>query len=108
ENGAAQTIDTFQEAVDPVSIVLALDASGSMKKSADAVRQAARDFVQSVKPEDSLSLIMFADKPVVAHDLSADRKLSTDAIDKYEALGGTALYDALWDALTSLRDTKSR
>jgi Ca-activated chloride channel family protein len=108
ENGEEQSIDTFQEAVDPVSIVVALDSSGSMKKSADAVRQAARDFVLSVKPEDSLSLITFADKPIVAHALSEDRQTSLDAIDKYEALGGTALYDALWDALTSLKDVKSR
>ena len=34
EDGVEQKIDTFQEAVTPVSIVLALDASGSMKKSA--------------------------------------------------------------------------
>ena len=35
EDGVAQKVDTFQEAVDPVSIVLELDASGSMKKSAE-------------------------------------------------------------------------
>ena len=32
EDGAAQSIETFQEAVQDVSIVLALDASGSMKR----------------------------------------------------------------------------
>ena len=30
ENGVNQTIETFEEAVTPVSIVLALDSSGSM------------------------------------------------------------------------------
>jgi len=108
ENGAVQTLETFEEAVDPVSIVLALDSSGSMKRSAAAVRQAARDFVLSVKAEDNLSVITFADKPIVAHEFSADRQLSIDAIDRYEAIGGTALYDALWDSLTSLKDAKSR
>jgi VWFA-related protein len=108
ENGAAQKIDTFQEAVDPVSIVLALDGSGSMKRSAEAVQQAARDFVLSVKPEDSLSLVTFADAPVVAHELSTDRRMSVDAIDQYQALGGTALYDALWLSLDSLKTLKGR
>ena len=42
EDGVPQTIDVFNEAVDPVSIILALDSSGSMKRSADAVMGAAR------------------------------------------------------------------
>src|SRR6185369_11357895 len=45
EDGVEQKIDAFQEAVDPVSIVLALDSSGSMKRSEDLVRQTAKDFV---------------------------------------------------------------
>ena len=38
EDDVPQKIDTFQEAVDPVSIVMALDASGSMKKSTELVK----------------------------------------------------------------------
>jgi VWFA-related protein len=108
ENGKVQKIDTFQEAIDPVSIVLALDASGSMKRAAEAVQQAARDFVLSVKAEDSLSLVTFADTPVVAHELSTDRRISVDAIDQYQALGGTALYDALWLSVNALKSLKGR
>jgi Mg-chelatase subunit ChlD len=67
EDGVPQTVDTFQEAVDPVSIVLDLDASGSMKKSAAAVQQAAREFVTAVRPEDKLALITIAAKPLFAH-----------------------------------------
>src|SRR5207344_423709 len=69
EDGVAQKVDTFQEAVDPVSIILDLDASGSMKKSAPDVQAAARDFVAAVRPEDNLSLITFADNVVIAHTL---------------------------------------
>ena len=108
ENGVPQKADTFQEAIDPVSIVLALDASGSMKKATEAVQQAARDFVLSVKPEDSLSLITFADQPIIAHPQSLDRRTSVEAIDEYQALGGTALYDALWLSLTSLKESAGR
>jgi Mg-chelatase subunit ChlD len=108
EEGTVQSVDTFQEAVDPVGIVMALDASGSMKKSADAVRRAARDFVLAVRPEDSLALITFADKPLFAHLLSTNRQWSLDAIDKYEASGGTALYDALYNSLLHLRDLVGR
>jgi Ca-activated chloride channel homolog len=106
EDGVPQTIDTFQEAVDPVSIVLALDASGSMKKAADQVRQTAREFVQAVRPEDNLSLLTFADQPVFADTDGKNRNWMLSAIDAYAPEGGTALYDALWDALTHLKSVE--
>ena len=108
EDGVSQTVDTFQEVVDPVSIVLAVDASGSMKKSAEAVRDASREFVRSVRPEDSLALVMFADKVRFAHVLATNRDWSYQAIDKYNPIGGTALYDAIWDSLRHVQDVKGR
>jgi VWFA-related protein len=108
EDGVEQKIDTFQEAVDPVSIVMALDASGSMKKSAEAVQQAAREFVGAVRPEDSLATIMFADRPVFAHTLASNHQWALDAIEKYQANGGTALYDALWNSLMHLKGVPGR
>ena len=108
EDGVAQKVDTFQEAVDPVSIVVALDQSGSMKKSADLVRQTAKDFVLAVRPEDSLALIMFADEPKYAHVLATNRQWSLDAIEKYNPNGGTALYDALWNSLLTLKGVPGR
>jgi Ca-activated chloride channel family protein len=108
EDGVPQAVDTFQEAIDPVSIVLDLDASGSMKKSAPVVQQAARDFVTAVRPEDKLALIMFADKPMFAHTLATERQWSLDAIDKYNPVGGTALYDALWNSLLHLKESPGR
>jgi VWFA-related protein len=108
EDGVPQTVDTFQEAVDPVSIVMALDSSGSMKKSAEAVQRAARDFVLAVRPEDSLALIMFADAPKFAHVLATNRQWSLDAIDEYAPIGGTALYDALFNSLMTLKSVAGR
>jgi VWFA-related protein len=108
EDGVPQAIDTFQEAVDPVSIVLAIDSSGSMKKSAEAVQQSARDFVSVVRPEDSLAMITFADRPLFAHTLATNRQWTLDAIEKYKADGGTALYDALWNSLMHLKGVAGR
>ncbi len=108
EDGIALSVDTFQEAVDPIGIVMALDASGSMKKSAEAVRQAARGFVLAIRPEDKLAMITFADKPMFAHLLGTNRKWSLEAIDKYEANGGTALYDALYNSLLHVKEMDGR
>jgi hypothetical protein len=61
EDGVPQKIEAFHEALAPVSIVLALDASGSMRRSATEVVEAAREFVSALRPEDSLAPILFAD-----------------------------------------------
>ena len=45
-----QQIDVFQEAVAPVSIVFALDTSGSMKKAAEHVKEAARELRRALRP----------------------------------------------------------
>ena len=108
EDGVPQKIDTFHEALDPVSIVLTLDASGSMVKAADSVRQTAREFVSAVPKEDRLALITFSDEPRFEHVLSADRKQTLAGIDKYTPVGGTALYDAIWDSLLHLKKEKGR
>ena len=63
-----------------MSIVLALDASGSMRKSADALIAAARTFVEALRPQDKLSLVFFSDGVLVAHDLGTNRQTSLDAI----------------------------
>jgi len=108
EDGTEQKIETFQEAVTPVSIVLALDSSGSMKKAAEPARMAARRFVEALKPEDKLATILFADRPELAHELSIMREVTLAAIDKYVANGGTALYDALSSSLSRLREVPGR
>jgi VWFA-related protein len=108
ENGVQQKVDTFHEALEPVSIVLTLDASGSMVKAAESVKDTAREFVKSVRKEDKLAVLTFADDVRIEHVLSSDRALSMAAIDKYTAKGGTALYDALWDSLLHLKKEGGR
>lgn len=108
EDGVLQAIDSFHEASAPVSVVLALDQSGSMKPAALPAMDAAREFVAAIRPEDSLGMILFADRAVFAHDLTKNRSHSFQAIDRYRPTGGTALYDALHDALLRLKHTDTR
>lgn len=102
EDGIAQDVDVFHEAVAPVSIVLALDSSGSMKPFAAAAQDAARTFVAAVRPLDQLAMTTFADGVTLVHGFSSDRAESLHGIDSYVATGGTALYDSLSDGLTQL------
>lgn len=102
EDGVKQQLDTFQEAVAPISIVLAVDASGSMKHAAAAVKEAAKSFVEALRPSDQLALLMFSDQAVMLHDLSTKREWTFEGLDQYKASGGTALNDALFNALVRL------
>jgi len=108
EDGAKQRIDTFEEAVAPISIVLALDASGSMRAASESVKEAAKSFVRALRPGDRLALLLFADQAVMVHDLTTNRQWTVDGIDQYKASGGTALNDALADALGRLKVVDGR
>ncbi len=83
EDGVEQKIDTFQEATTPVMMVLALDQSGSMKRSADQVVEAATAFVGALRPEDWLGVITFADRSMVAHGMTQERESTLQAIAAY-------------------------
>ena len=108
EDGVKQTLDTFQEAVAPISIMLAVDASGSMRPVADAVKDAATSFVKALRPADQLALTMFADQAAVVHDLTTKREWTIEGIDQYTAKGGTALNDAVYNSLARLGSVDGR
>jgi len=108
EDGVEQEIETFEEAVEPVTVVLALDASGSMKKSAAQAQAAAREFVDALRPEDRIAMVSFADKSVLVHGPTDKRDETLKAIEGYVAAGGTALNDALYDSLSQVAKAEGR
>jgi len=99
EDGVEQKVDGFEEALTPVSIMLVLDESGSMKKDAAAAVAAARTFARQLPGKDRVGVTLFADHPRMVQDLTAIREWILRGIDQYEAIGGTALYDALIESL---------
>lgn len=108
EDGVVQAIESFQEAIAPVSIVLTLDQSGSMRRVADTVRDAAHRFVDALRPADSLAVTLFADAPALIQDLTKDREQAALAVDQYFSQGGTALFDALGLGFERLRHVQGR
>ena len=108
EDGIEQKVDIFHEAVSPVSIVMAIDASGSMKKWADTAKAAASAFVDAIRPQDALGVLMFADASNLVVDLTTDRAKAQAAIAGYVPRGGTALYDAIGDSLARVQKAEGR
>jgi VWFA-related protein len=108
EDGVPQSVESFQESVAPVSIMLTLDQSGSMRRVTDAVKDAAHRFVDSLRPSDSLGVSLFSDSSALTQDLTKNRDDASQAIEQYVSSGGTALYDALGLGLERLRRVEGR
>ncbi len=103
-----QKVESFQEAVAPMAIALVMDTSGSMRRAMDTAKQAARSFVTALRPADPLALVRFSDRVVFEHELSDRRQTTLDAIDRLDANGGTALFDALYDSMSYLKKREGR
>ena len=108
ENGVPQVIDSFEEALAPISVSMVLDTSGSMRRAMTTAQAAARSFVTALRPTDPLSLVRFSDTVVVEHEFSERRQTTLDAIDRLQATGGTALFDALHASIATLSKRDGR
>jgi Ca-activated chloride channel family protein len=108
EDGVEQRVTTFQEVVAPVSMVMALDKSGSMRQEEEFVRSAAASFIDSLRPEDALGVLGFSDGADWLADIAPYRTWSRHAVSQYKTSGGTALYDGLGLALERLAPVKGR
>src|SRR5919201_4110252 len=95
EDGVAQTITSFRREDIPVAVGILIDNSGSMRDKRPAVNQAALNFVRSSNPQDQAFVVNFNDEYYLDQDFTASVPRLKEALEKIEARGGTALYDAL-------------
>jgi VWFA-related protein len=95
ENGQERTIVDVVPVNAPFNLVLLLDVSGSVEERIDFIRKAARNFLATVSPQDRISIISFRDDIQIISEFTTDRQKLSVSLDKIDAGGGTALYDAL-------------
>jgi Ca-activated chloride channel family protein len=104
DNGIVQQIDAVAVEDVPVSMMLALDTSYSVRGEALAdLKSAARAAIGALGAGDRAALIAFSAEVSVRTDWTGDMDLVRQAIDTTTAGGGTALWDAAFTAMT-LRD----
>jgi Ca-activated chloride channel family protein len=89
-------------------MAIVLDSSGSMRDAMPEVHQAAASFVETLRPQDRALVIDFDDKVFLLQELTSDQVLLKEAVGSTEALGSTALYDALHAAFRKLRGIEGR
>ena len=101
EDGERQTITQFESERVPVSLGIVLDTSGSMAgEKMDAARAALRRFVYDLlSPGDEMFLYRFDSHPVLVEGWTEDRTRLMRGLGAVRPTGGTALYDAVADAV---------
>jgi VWFA-related protein len=95
ENNQPQTIISFRHEDVPVAMGIVIDNSGSMREKRDKVNKAALNLVRSSNPQDQVFVVNFNDEYYLDQAFTSDINKLREALDKVEARGGTALYDAI-------------
>jgi Ca-activated chloride channel family protein len=108
ENGHPQAIALFRRNDVPTSLGLIIDNSGSMRPLRQAVEAAALAFVRASNPLDEVFVVNFADTPRIDVPFTSDLRVLESGVARLDAIGGTAMRDAILTAERYLRDRAHR
>src|ERR1700751_5408001 len=105
EDKAEQKLSVFKREDIPVSMGLVIDNSGSMRDKRPRVNEAALTLVQGSNPQDEAFVVNFNDDYYL--DLDKDFTSSIpelkEALERIDARGSTALYDAVIGSMDHLK-----
>jgi Ca-activated chloride channel family protein len=109
EDGRSQRIAIFErEASTPLSIVMAVDTSGSVFSQFKTEREAAKRFAEQIlRPEDEMDLIAFSYDSDEVVPYTNDPRRIDDGLKRLVKGDDTALYDAVYVASERLTEAKA-
>ena len=95
ENGHPQVISSFRHEDIPVAMGIVVDNSGSMREKRAKVNAAALNLVRASNQSDEVFIVNFNDEYYLDQDFTSNINKLKAGLEKIEARGGTALYDAV-------------
>ena len=102
-----QRIEQFSQDKLPLSVVLLLDASGSMWTVLDRLRASALAALQTLKPEDECAVVVTANETLLVQDFTTDKFRVSETLRGLDlkAFGdnGIILHDSLYRAASHLQ-----
>jgi len=109
EDGEEQRILDFYHETRPITMAILIDTSGSMHgEKIRAVHAAAGAFVETLRPIDNALVIDFDENVFLIQELTASHDDLRTAIGSTEAIGATALYDAMHAAYRKIGSIDGR
>lgn len=109
DDGEPQTIVTFEGGDVPITAVLLLDTSLSMKgRPLNQALSGARSFVDGIRELDEASLLLFSDRLLHLTPFTNDSSPLASGLAQVEAAGGSAINDHLYLALKLLEARQGR
>ena len=101
QDNELQNVTHFNNERVPVSLGILLDTSGSMEgEKMNAAREALNSFLEQLNdPEDEVFLYRFDNHPTLVEGWTRDKRRLSYALSRMQPRGGTALYDAVADAI---------
>jgi VWFA-related protein len=110
-DGQPATVEGLQSVVDSqvsLSVVLAVDASGSMAGAPlTAAQSAAAEFVNGLPPQDLVAVLAFSDTVTSVQEPTADKAAAIGALQNLTAVGDTALFEATSLAVAKALESSS-
>ena len=105
EDKVEQKVSIFKREDIPVSMGLVIDNSGSMRDKRPRVNEAALTLVQNSNPQDEAFVVNFNDDFYLDLDKDFSNSIPElkEALERIDARGSTALYDAIIGSLDHLK-----
>ncbi|MBP6715533.1 MAG: VWA domain-containing protein [Acidobacteria bacterium] len=107
EDGVKQDISFFTSERQPIALSILIDSSTSMDQKLKTAQEAAVGFTSRLGPQDVAQVIDFDSRPNVVQTFTNDRVLLEQAIRKSAPGGSTALYNAIYIALSELKKIRA-
>jgi len=101
EDGIEQEISSFETVDAPFTVILMLDVSDSTRVQLAEIQKAALAFLNQLRPDDRAMIVSFDRQFSVLSRATGDRKVLSDAINRVQTGGSTAIYDAIDTTLTT-------
>jgi len=114
EDGVLQKVDYFREASSdeeervPLTVVLVLDSSGSMRDSMRFLQEAVFNFVYKLEEVDTAMVVSFNESVKGSAEFTGDLDRLERIVDGLQPWGATSLYDAIHYSLNRIRDAPGR
>jgi VWFA-related protein len=113
EDGVKQEVAFFREASAPgekipLSVVLVLDSSGSMKNNMHFLQEAAVTFVNKLEDVDKALVVDFNSGVRGSAEFTDDIARLEQFVEALQAWGGTSLYDAIHYGLNRIKNQPGR